>query len=259
MSTNNPINVNGASPAPTTDEKPVFFFDIDNCLYSRSYKIHDLMKTLITDYFTRELSLPKENAEHLHLTYYRSYGLAIEGLVRHHSIDPLDYNTQVDDALPLEQVFTEPDLKLREFLLELKKKNNCRLWLFTNAYINHARRVIKLLGLGPIGTDEDCIFEGVTFCDYGKIGTLANGEGELICKPKGAMFRKAMEEAGIKDVSKCYFVDDSYINCSGAVQSGWTHTAHLLEPEDPLPKVPAAPHVIRSLYELKDVFPELWK
>lgn len=70
--------------------------------------------------------------------------------------------------------------------------------------MNHARRVVDLLGLGPIG--EGGLFEDVTYCDYGNIGTLANGEGELVCKPKAGMFRKAMEEAGISDPEKCYFV-----------------------------------------------------
>lgn len=29
------------------DERPVFFFDVDNCLYPRSKKVHDHMQRLI--------------------------------------------------------------------------------------------------------------------------------------------------------------------------------------------------------------------
>jgi FMN phosphatase YigB (HAD superfamily) len=29
------------------DDRPVFFFDIDNCLYPRSKKVHDHMQRLI--------------------------------------------------------------------------------------------------------------------------------------------------------------------------------------------------------------------
>jgi hypothetical protein len=29
------------------DDRPIFFFDIDNCLYPRSRRVHDLMQRLI--------------------------------------------------------------------------------------------------------------------------------------------------------------------------------------------------------------------
>jgi pyrimidine and pyridine-specific 5'-nucleotidase len=58
------------------------------------------MGELIDQYFIKHLELSREDAYKLHQDYYRTYGLAIEGLVRHHKIDPLEYNRQVDDALP---------------------------------------------------------------------------------------------------------------------------------------------------------------
>jgi hypothetical protein len=39
------------------------------------------------------------SASLLHQKYYKEYGLAIEGLTRHHKIDPLVFNYEVDDAL----------------------------------------------------------------------------------------------------------------------------------------------------------------
>ena len=65
------------------------------------------------------------------------------------------------------------------------------MWLFTNAYVTHGKRVVRLLGI-------DDLFEGLTFCDY--------GEERLLCKPHPDMFAKAMREAGIKDHKQCYFV-----------------------------------------------------
>lgn len=59
-------------------------------------KVHDLMANLIDQYFAKHLSLPYNEAVRLHKEYYRNYGLAIEGLVRHHEIDPLEYNSKVD-------------------------------------------------------------------------------------------------------------------------------------------------------------------
>ena len=125
----------------------------------------------------------------LHMKYYQEYGLAIEGLVRYHKVDPLEYNKKVDDALPLDEIL-KPDPNLRK-LLEDVDKSKVRLWLFTNAYITHARRVVRLLGV------ED-LFEGITYCDY--------SQPKLTCKPHKEMYDKAEAEAGIADVQECYFV-----------------------------------------------------
>jgi pyrimidine and pyridine-specific 5'-nucleotidase len=51
--------------------------------------------------------------------------------------------------------------------------------------------------------------------------------------------------------------DDSYINCEAAEKRGWK-TAHLLDPSDPEPKKPASKYQIRSLEELRKIFPEVF-
>lgn len=135
------------------------------------------------------MSLSQEDANELHYRYYREYGLAIEGLVRHHKVDPLEYNSKVDDALPLEDII-KPDPELRRLIQDVDT-SKVRLWLFTNAYITHGKRVVKLLQV-------DDLFEGITFCDY--------GSDKFYCKPHPEMFDKAMTEAGIKSNEKCYFV-----------------------------------------------------
>jgi len=147
------------------------------------------MSELIDQYFIKHLELSREDAYKLHQEYYKTYGLAIEGLVRHHKIDPLEYNRLVDDALPLEDIIF-PNPALRK-LLEDIDKSKVKLWLFTNAYVTHGKRVVKLLGV-------DDLFEGLTFCDY--------SQPSLLCKPDPRMFAKAMREAGIKEYKDCYFV-----------------------------------------------------
>lgn len=82
----------------------------------------------------------------LHQQYYTDYGLAIEGLVRHHKIDPMEFNREVDDALPLGDILS-PDPELRA-LLEAFDKTKIKLWLLTNAHVTHGKRVIRLLGVG---------------------------------------------------------------------------------------------------------------
>ncbi|KAF1952301.1 pyrimidine 5-nucleotidase [Byssothecium circinans] len=223
------------------DEKPVFFFDIDNCLYPRSTKVQEMMSELIDRFFEDHLSLSQQDAYNLHQKYYKEYGLAIEGLVRHHKVNALEYNEKVDDALPLDDVI-KPSPELRA-LLEDIDRSKIRLWLFTNAYKTHGNRVVKLLQV-------DDLFEGMTFCDY--------GSDKFDCKPHAEMYNKAMREAGVKSNKNCYFVDDSYINTKAAYARGW-HTAHLLEHGSPEPVEPAAKYQIRSLMELRDIFPQWFK
>ena len=226
----------------TPDNRPVFFFDIDNCLYPRSKRVQDLMQDLIDAYFVRHLSLPPEEATKLHQRYYKDYGLAISGLVKHHQIDPLAYNGEVDDALPLENVLTE-DEALRRLLGDIDT-SKVKLWLFTNAHITHAQRVVRLLGV-------QSFFEGVTYCDYGRT--------PLIAKPHIEMFEKAEREAGADGRRReYYFVDDSALNCRHATERGWT-VVHKIEEEDLESDMRVGQYQIRDLQELRWLFPNFFQ
>ena len=106
----------------------------------------------------------------------------------------MEFNTLVDDALPLDGVIT-PDPALKNLLEDMDKKK-IKLWAFTNAYVTHAKRVLRLLGV-------EGLFEGVTYCDY--------GEWPFVCKPMGEMFEKAEREAGVTkeagvEGAQCFFV-----------------------------------------------------
>jgi len=198
------------------------------------------MSKLIDDYFRTHLELGPEEANELHNRYYKDYGLALEGLVRHHKVDAMEYNAKVDDALPLGSILKR-DTQLRSLLQDIDK-SKVKMWLFTNAYVSHGKRVVKLLGV-------DDLFEGITYCDYGAL--------PFLCKPHPDMFKKAMREAGAQSAKDCYFVDDSAINASGAQKFGWT-SVHLVEPVVEPPAQPASQHQIRNLEELRVLFPQFF-
>lgn len=201
------------------------------------------MQKLIHQYFVTHLQLDDEDAEYLHHQYYKDYGLAIEGLVRFHSIDAMEYNREVDDALPLEDIL-KPDPELREMLLAIDRTKVTKLWLFTNAYKTHGLRVVKLLGI-------DDLFDGITYCDYAK--------SPLVCKPMEPMFEKAQKESDSPDRSKCLYVDDSYINIKAANALKWHTSIHYLDPADPVPPRPAGTHLIRNILDIRKVLPEIFK
>lgn len=151
--------------------------------------VHDQMQVLISDYFVKHLSLSDADARLLHQKYYKDYGLAVSGLALHHKIDPLEFNREVDDALPLDDIIT-PNPQLRQLLSDINR-SKVKPWLFTNAHITHAQRVVRLLGV------ED-MFEGLTYCDYGTV--------PLHPKPHAEMYQKAEVEAGVTSAQDCFFV-----------------------------------------------------
>lgn len=240
-------SVNSPAPKMSPNGK-IFFFDIDNCLYHRSTRIHDLMQIYIHRYFMKHLHLNDKEARDLHMHYYKQYGLALEGLVRLHKVDAMEYNKVVDDALPLDKILT-PNPKLRNLLLDLKKSGKVeRLWLFTNAYKNHGLKVIELLGLGDI-------FDGLSFCDYNNF--------PLICKPMEGAFEKAFIESGAVNKENVYFIDDSEINVKAARKFDWGKVIQYVELDSDLPEdlnaYPALDiHIVRSIMDLRSVCSELF-
>lgn len=200
------------------DGRAIVWFDIDNTLYRKSTRIAELMTHRIRKYMSG-LGLSDEEVERLHSRYYKEYGLAIRGLVMHHKIDALDYDAKCDAALPLEDIL-QPDPGVKSVLRDLDR-SKCRVWALTNAYKTHAMRVLKLLEL-------DTFMEGVVFCDY----TMEN----FACKPEEDYYNSAMEAIGMRDVSRCYFVDDSPLNIHAARKLGWGQCVLFQEQEEVRPE-----------------------
>ncbi len=144
---------------------------------------------MIDSYFEHRLGLSKEETVRVRNEYRRKYGLALEGLVDNYQIDPLEYNSMVADAIALDSLI-KLDAKLCRLLQDIDQ-SKVKLWLFTNAYVTHAQRVVRLLGV-------DKFFEGITYRDYAKV--------PIICKPQAQMFKMAMRAAGVEDNADCYFV-----------------------------------------------------
>ncbi|EKM59208.1 uncharacterized protein PHACADRAFT_191528 [Phanerochaete carnosa HHB-10118-sp] len=194
-----------------TDDRNVIFLDIDNTLYSASSKISQAMGERIHAYFL-SLGLERNRATELHHKYYTEYGLALRGLVRHHEIDPLDFDKKCDGSLPLENMI-KPDPDLRKLLQDIDR-SNARVWALTNAYKTHAYRVLQILGV-------DDLIEGVIYCDY--------ADPKFSCKPEPQFYLDAMSKAGVEDPKRCFFIDDSRNNVAAAVKLGWGRCVHFCE------------------------------
>lgn len=175
------------------------------------------------------------------MQYWKDHGLTVIGLQKLHNIDPVVYNAEVDDALPLDKLLS-PNQRLQD-ILDRFDRTKVKLWLFTNAYVTHARRVVKILGV-------EKHFEGITYCDH--------LTGFWPCKPFPEMFEKAENEAGVTSVKQCYFVDDNPKNCKAAFERGWS-VVQIRDPKLTQPSESEKPgyETIDNLEKLHDVFPEI--
>ncbi|KZP32961.1 pyrimidine 5-nucleotidase [Athelia psychrophila] len=216
------------------DTRPVIWLDIDNTLYPASAKVAHAMGEKIHEYFfensigvsSEELAhlseqeatkLRHERARDFHGKYYAQHGLALRGLVLHHSVDATEFDEKCDQALRLEDMIKPDDAVIQ--LLDDIDQSKYRIWGLTNAYKYHAERVLEILQLRRF-------IEGLVYCDYTKAGGDLQ---DLVCKPDPGFYHKANVQANVTDPSQSYFIDDNRRNIDAAKDLGWGHCAHLHE------------------------------
>jgi pyrimidine 5'-nucleotidase len=206
------------------------FFDLDSTLYPEANGLWAAIRKRIDLYMRQRIGLPWEEIPKLRQAYFAQYGTTLKGLQANFNIDPANYLNFVHD-LPLE-AYLQPEPGLRQMLLSMP----LRRWVFTNSDVDHAQRVLKILGV------EDC-FEGI-------IDVWAM---EPYCKPQREAYQRALELAGSAGPQGCALIDDSHHNLSTARQLGFftvlvgRNGAH-----------PDADRALVDLIRLPDVVPEFW-
>jgi putative hydrolase of the HAD superfamily len=207
------------------------YFDLDDTLYPPSSGLWDAIRGRMNNYMQKFIDGPLEEIVAIRQSYLEQYGTTLRGLQAHYEVDAEDYLAYVHD-LPLEQ-YIQPDPQLRDLILSLPQ----RRWIFTNSDHNHARRVLKILGL------EGC-FEGVI--DVTAI--------DFACKPDKIAYQRALEISGDDDPTQCVIFDDSIRNLAPAREMGFfTILVGKNGMESKVDKV------IPSLHALTRQLPELWE
>lgn len=208
------------------------FFDLDDTLYPNGNGLWEAIRSRMGNYMVERLGIPEDEVLSLRRDYYQTYGTTLRGLQKHHHVDADEYLAYVHD-LPLEQ-YIKPDPALKLIL----QKITPRRFIFTNADVNHAIRVLQILGV------EDC-FDGII-----DIRAL-----DFACKPEPAAYRRALAFAGNPEPKSCLMLDDSPVNLFPAHSLGFT-TVLVHHNESCFPGVSLA---IPSLHALPTRFPELWE
>ncbi|CAK7348566.1 unnamed protein product [Dovyalis caffra] len=188
-----------------------------------------------------------------------------------YEFDDDEFHAFVHGRLPYETL--KPDPVLKNLLLSMPQ----RKIIFTNADKAHAAEVLERLGL------EDC-FEGVicfetlnppletaTYMDELDNGAVtAGGEPEprdfdgaatgnvssksrILCKPSLEAIQAAIQIANV-DPEQTIFFDDSARNIASGKAAG-LHT--VIVGSSAL--VPGADHALRSIHNIKEAIPEIWK
>jgi putative hydrolase of the HAD superfamily len=119
----------------------VLIFDLDNTLYPAEKQLFSLIDVRINRYMIEIAGIPAPEVDALRRKYWSLYGVTLQGLIRHHEVDPEDYLLYVHDIDVCSRL--APDLALRETLAKLPQRKA----VFTNGSICHADRVLSALGI----------------------------------------------------------------------------------------------------------------
>lgn len=116
-------------------------FDLDDTLYPKEIGLMAAIGQRIHQYIQERVGLDPVAARDLRRHYLQTYGTTLKGLQVHYNVDAEEYLTYVHDV-PLGD-YLKPDETLDRVLTEIQAEKI----VFTNATTEHARRVLRALGV----------------------------------------------------------------------------------------------------------------
>ncbi len=120
--------------------RAAWIFDLDNTLYPARCKLFAQVEVRIRDYVAGFLGLDADAAYRLQKTYFREHGTTLQGMMRHHRMDPAPFLAYVHD---IDLSAVRPDPALDRALGRLPG----RKIVFTNGSAEHAQRVMERIGV----------------------------------------------------------------------------------------------------------------
>ena len=161
------------------------FFDLDDTLYPASSGLWDVIKDRIGIFMLERLHIPANEIQSMRRRLFEEYGTTLRGLQANFDIDVADFLAFVHDV-PLND-YLQPDPILQAVLQSLP----ARKFIFTNADVLHARRVLRALQVESFFED---IIDITVLAPY--------------CKPMPQAFSIALQRAGVDDPRQSAMIDD---------------------------------------------------
>ena len=171
-------------------------FDLDNTLYPAERDLFSLIDVRINRFMVEVMAIDPAEVDDLRRRYWQDYGATLQGLIRHHAVDPedyLDYVHTVDVASRL-----SADEELRQVLQELPVPS----YIFTNGSRCHVERVVAALGLEGLFVE---VFD-IRIANY-------------LPKPNPDPYRKVLDALGLAG-GRCVMVEDQPSNLKTAKDFG---------------------------------------
>ena len=119
----------------------ILLFDVDNTLYPKRTNLFQLVDNKINQYLHQVVNIPKNEVNYIRKKYLLKYGTTLNGLMKHHNIDPLHYLDYVHNV-PVEKYIME-NKALQNFL----KTNPYKKVIFSNAYKPYILKILKSLNI----------------------------------------------------------------------------------------------------------------
>lgn len=171
-------------------------FDLDNTLYPAQRDLFALIDVRINRFMREVAAIPAAEVDGLRRRYWRDYGATLQGLIRHHAIDPEDYLDYVHDVDVASRIGN--DEGLRRSLSTIAAP----CFVFTNGSKQHAERVLSALGIADLFAS---IFD-IRIADYQP-------------KPNPEPYHGVLQSLGVP-AERCVMVEDSAENLRQAADLG---------------------------------------
>jgi len=199
----------------------IWIFDLDNTLHDAQKKIFPLINKKINLYISKKVKINLTDADELRQKYWNYYGATLEGLIKHHNINPKDFLEKTHTFENFEELVCP-----MQDLIEVVSSINGQKLVYTNAPRAYTDKVLKICQIenyfDGIFSIEDCNF---------------------LAKPSKVSMELFIKKYRIK---KAYFVDDVKENLKTASQFGLSTIWLTSERETPS-------YIDKKISKLKDL------
>ncbi|SHI96757.1 putative hydrolase of the HAD superfamily [Malonomonas rubra DSM 5091] len=122
-------------------------FDLDNTLYPAEKDLFSLIDVRINHYMQTQVGIKLQDVDGLRRKYWKDYGTTLQGLIRHHEVDPEDYLSYVHEVDVGSRLSADDELRCSIEALPVPS------YVFTNGSRCHVDRVVAALGLDGVFAD----------------------------------------------------------------------------------------------------------
>ncbi len=116
-------------------------FDVDNTLYPKESGLFKEVDSKINQYLYKVVGIKKDKVNKVRKYYLDKYGTTLNGLIKHHNVDPIHYLDYVHDV-DIEK-YVKPNGILQSFL----KNSEFNHTIFSNAYYPYIKKILNILNI----------------------------------------------------------------------------------------------------------------